>query len=97
MPEIEKGRVAPDKKSHTLTLNERTDVQITGVSEVVSFDEASVLLETSVGTLVLEGTGLRVHTLDVAGGRLAVSGEISGLYYSHGHEGERRRRGLFRT
>lgn len=109
MSETEKGRITPKTgsistgavpskpvKPHVITLTERADVQITGVSEVVSFDEGAVLLHTSVGALMLEGAGLRVHVLDVEGGRLAVSGEISGLYYSTRHEGEKRtRRGMF--
>lgn len=106
MSETEKGRAAPvgatskgvvsAAKSHTVTVFERADVQITGVVEVVSFDESSVFLKTAAGDLVLEGTGLRVHVLDVEGGRLAVSGELLGLYYSTRQENERRaRRGLF--
>ena len=100
MSETGKGRVAPTgmapqgamQKPHTLTLTARTDAQITGVLEVLSFDDCTVALKTGVGDLLLEGTGLRVHELDVEGGRLAVSGEISALYYSTRQEGERRAR-----
>ena len=109
MSEAGKGRIppktgdaaagsAPAKTAtkHTVMLSERAEVQITGVLEVVSFDESAVLLHTSVGALLLEGAALRVHMLDVEGGRLAVSGEISGLYYSAAHGSDKRaRRGIF--
>ena len=91
------GSVAQNTKSHGVTLTARTDAVVTGVLEVISFDETLVLLKTAAGDMVLEGIGLRVHTLDVEGGRLAVTGEISGLYYQNGRENEKRpRRGLFR-
>ena len=102
MSEAEKGRIVPTntagasragtERAHTVTLTERADVAVTGVIEVLSFDESSVLLRTAVGDLALEGTGLRVHTLDVEGGRLAVSGEVQALYYSERQEGDRRAR-----
>ena len=106
MSETEKGRVSPvaaarggsatPVKSHLLTVSERADVQITGVVEVISFDESLVLLKTTAGDLAIEGSALRVNVLDVEGGRLAVTGALSALYYSDKQDGGRRgRRGLF--
>ena len=66
---------------HKLTLNERKSLTMTGVSEVVSFDEDSVVLHTNLGALVVEGQELKLKNLSPDGGQLAIEGNISGLYY----------------
>jgi len=66
---------------HKLTLNQREDLNLTGVTEVVSFDDASVILKTHLGTLTVQGQDLVLKTLSVEGGQVAVSGHISSLFY----------------
>ena len=69
------------KLPHKLTLNERKSLTVTGVTEVVSFDEASVVLRTSMGTLVVDGTELQLKTLSQDGGQVAVEGKVSSMVY----------------
>ena len=38
---------------HKLTLNERRQLTMTGVTEVISFDETAAVLHTSLGTLLI--------------------------------------------
>ena len=64
---------------HKLTLNERRQLSMTGVTEVVSFDEGCVVVKTSLGTLVVQGQSLQLKQLE--GGNVAVEGEIAGLQY----------------
>ena len=45
---------------HKLQLNERTSLTMTGVAEVVSFDENTVVLQTSLGLLVIQGQQLQL-------------------------------------
>ena len=71
----------PMQMPHRLTLNERRQLSMTGVSEVVSFDEASVVLRTELGTLVIQGSDLQLKTLSLDGGQVAVDGNISALHY----------------
>ena len=66
---------------HQLTLKERSKLTMTGVSEVVSFDETAVVLHTALGTLVVQGEGLQLKTLTTDGGQVAVEGSISALAY----------------
>lgn len=66
---------------HKLTLNERSVLTMTGVTEVASFDEAAVILHTSLGTLVVQGRGLQLKQLSLDGGQVAVEGTISALSY----------------
>ena len=66
---------------HKLTLNERNHLTMTGVAEVVSFDETTVVLRTSLGTLTVQGQELKLKTLSLDGGQVAVDGEVSALIY----------------
>ena len=59
---------------HCLTLNERKKLALTGVTEVVSFDEDCVVLRTELGTLVVQGQQLQLKTLSLEGGQVAVEG-----------------------
>lgn len=66
---------------HKLTLNARQQLSVTGVSEVVSFDEDTVALQTSDGMLLVHGSGLQLKNLSLEGGQVAVDGRISALLY----------------
>jgi len=66
---------------HQLTLNERSTLNMTGVTEVISFDESAVVLRTSLGDLVIQGKELKLKTLSPEGGQLSVRGKISALAY----------------
>ncbi len=66
---------------HKLTLNERKSLTMTGVTEVVSFDEGAVILKTGLGTLVVQGKDLKLRTLSLDGGQVAVDGMVSALIY----------------
>ena len=66
---------------HKLTLNERKQLTVTGVTEVVSFDETAVIAHTDLGTLVVQGKDLQLKTLLPEGGQVCVEGSISALIY----------------
>ncbi len=66
---------------HKMQLNERRQLTMTGVTEVVSFDEDTVVLQTSLGTLIVQGKELQLKTLSLEGGQVAVDGSISALIY----------------
>ncbi len=66
---------------HKLVLNERKLLTVTGVTEVVSFDDAAVIAQTDLGTLVVQGKDLQLKTLLPEGGQVIVEGTISSLVY----------------
>jgi len=71
---------------HKLTLDARKTLTMTGVSEVVSFDEASVVLHTALGTLEVQGQELKLKNLSPEGGQVAIEGNISALFYEDPRE-----------
>lgn len=66
---------------HKLTLNDRKGLTMTGVTEVMSFDEQSVVLQTGLGTLTVHGQDLQLKNLSLDGGQVAVEGQIAALIY----------------
>ena len=66
---------------HKLTLNERRQLTMTGVTEVLSFDDGGVILRTALGTLLVQGQNLKLKTLSLDGGQVAIDGTISALQY----------------
>ena len=79
---------------HKLQLVERQQLTMTGVTEVVSFDDTTVVLQTSLGTLVVQGQELQLKNLSLEGGQVSVSGTVSALIYEELRQGGWRR--LFR-
>ena len=75
-----------DRFPHKLTLNERNNLTMTGVTEVVSFEESAVILKTSLGLLTVQGQALKLKTLSLEGGQVAVDGEVSALIYEQPRE-----------
>lgn len=73
--------MAEGQLPHKLQLNERRQLTMTGVTEVVSFDDGAVILQTSLGTLIVQGKELQLKTLSLDGGQVAVDGNISSLSY----------------
>jgi len=72
---------------HRLALNDRRQLTVTGVTEVVSFDESAVLLRTEQGTLVIHGKDLKLRQLSLEGGQMAVDGTVSALIYEEPKQG----------
>ena len=76
---------------HSLNLEERHRLAVTGVSEVLSFDENEVVMDTTLGLLTVEGEGLHVEKLSLDIGELSLEGSIQSMCYSH----DRQKRGSF--
>lgn len=67
--------------NHSLTLHNRSRLEITGVSEVSSFDDTNITLTTAQGSMAIEGRQLHIVSLNTDRGELSVSGAISGIFY----------------
>ena len=69
---------------HKLTLSERKHLTVTGVNEVVGFDETGVVLRTGTGTLMIQGRELQLKSMTPEDGQVVVEGLISALAYAEG-------------
>lgn len=75
------------KLPHCLTLDERKRLTLTGVTEVVSFDEGCVVLKTAPGTLIVQGQGLQLKQLSPDSGSMEVQGQVAALSYEEPRQG----------
>lgn len=73
--------MAEEMREHTLTLKNREKLTMSGVAQIISFDETLVVLETALGILHVQGDGLQLKTLSVDGGQVEVVGTITALTY----------------
>ncbi len=70
-----------EQDCHGLQLDRREKLTMTGVTEVVSFEENIVILRTDLGLLNVHGQNLQLKNLSLEGGQVAVEGQISALIY----------------
>ncbi|MGN8898159.1 sporulation protein YabP [Flavonifractor sp. HCP28S3_F3] len=79
----EDNRMRPEA-AHHIILEERERLSVSGVEEVESFDENTIVMSTSRGTLVIRGENLHIEKLSLDGGDLKVEGDIDALTYEDG-------------
>lgn len=67
---------------HSIVLEDRKRASISGVTDVESFDEETVILMTEEGELIIRGCGLHINRIDVEAGDLTLEGEIQSFTYT---------------
>lgn len=65
-----------------LILENRGKLSVSGVVDVLSFDDQVVMIETELGLLTVKGENLRINKLSIDTSEVIVEGEISYLAYS---------------
>ena len=73
--------MAQEQLPHSLQLQDRRKLTLNGVSEVISFEDNAVVLQTDLGTLIVQGQQLQLKNLSLEGGQVWVEGTISALVY----------------
>ena len=66
---------------HSFSSTGREGMVISGVTDVVSFDDRGVVMETNCGSMAVEGEGLHITVLNIGDGRVNIEGKINGVYY----------------
>lgn len=69
------------KSSHSLILDNRSVLTLTGVTDVQGFDEQTVNLVTDVGALVVKGEMLHINKLNLESKDVQIDGKINSLQY----------------
>ena len=68
-------------RPHSLSLESRKKLTLTGITEVVSFDDCYVIMHTPLGSLTVQGQQLQLKSLTPDDGAVTVQGHIDGLSY----------------
>lgn len=66
---------------HTLMLEKRGRMSLTGVLEVISFDEMSIVADTDCGIIIIKGEGLHIDSLNLEKGDMSLDGIVDSLTY----------------
>ena len=74
------GKQAPVQEER-LTLEGRQLLRVTGIREVLRFDETEVILQTAENLLVVRGSGLALRQLTREGGLAEIRGQIDAVSY----------------
>ena len=69
-------------KQHKITMTNRKSCSLTGITDVIAFDEKEVVLETQMGTLFIKGENMHIKRLTLELGEVDVEGSIDAYMYS---------------
>lgn len=67
--------------NHTITLNERKNIVLTGIKKIENFDKEEFLMETTMGFINIKGSELEIIKLDTYQGNVSIKGKINSLTY----------------
>lgn len=70
-----------DESLHTLYLENRKHLELTGVKDVASFNEESVDVTCTMGRVIVRGNDIQVETLDLENGIVKINGAVCAIVY----------------
>lgn len=71
-----------NRLNHNIILEDRKRFNLSGIKDVLTFDEETVLLDTNLGRLSIKGDGLRISNFNNETGDLTGEGKIFAIIYS---------------
>ena len=69
-------------KPHSLFVENRSKLSLTGVTDLESFDEETIYAVTEYGNAVVRGVNLQITRLDLDAGEMSAEGEVESVSYS---------------
>lgn len=79
---IEERKSLSNTVIQNLVLENREKLSISGVLDVLSFDDQVVIVETELGLLNVKGDNLRINKLSIDTSEVVVEGDIYSMVYS---------------
>ncbi len=75
------------RSNNNIIIENRKKFTLSGVKDVISFDEETVMLDSTQGTLVIKGMGLHIQTFEAETGDLAGEGKVNAIVYTAEEKG----------
>ena len=66
---------------HGISIAERKNILVTGVKKIESFDKEEFMMDTTLGFLIIKGSGLEIIKLDTYQGNVTIKGTVDSLSY----------------
>lgn len=74
----------PENMMHDLIIESRKKVTMTGIVDVDSFDEETIVAQSNCGEIYIKGSSLKISRLSVESGDMTVEGQVDCVSYSEG-------------
>lgn len=71
----------PKIKNHSIMLDNRSKLAITGAEDVSGFNEETISVITTSGKLIIKGENLHIDKLNLDTGDVSVDGKINAMQY----------------
>lgn len=75
------------RSNNNIIIENRKKFTLSGVKDVISFDEETVMLDSTQGTLVIKGMGLHIQTFEAETGDLTGEGKVNAIVYTAEEKG----------
>lgn len=69
------------KENQEIVIKDKNRVEIDSILSVRSFDEDGIVVESSLGLVSVEGSGLRIENFEKSTTQILVTGDIYGVFY----------------
>ena len=79
---IEEKRQANINVMQNIVLENREKLNVTGINDILSFDDQVVILSTDLGMLTIKGNELKINKLNIDESEVKIEGNISSISYS---------------
>lgn len=77
------------KQDHSMKMDGRKTLELSGVQQVERFDSSEFLLETVMGKLKIRGSGLKMKHFDTVNKKVLIEGRINSFLYVESGTGKR--------
>ena len=81
--------------NHSVSINERKNIVVSGVKKIDSFDNEEFLMDTVMGYVVIKGEDLEIVKLDTFQGNVSIKGKFNSLTYMDGGNKKSKDDGVF--
>lgn len=71
-------------EENNIVIENREKMTISGVTDVLSFDDQIIIVETNLGLLTVKGENLKINKLNIDTSDFSLNGNITGISYSEG-------------
>lgn len=70
-----------DQREQNIFLYNRQKLEMTGVTDVLSFSDTEIEMSLDDGCVAVDGEGLKIESFSAGSGKLSVSGKVSAISY----------------
>lgn len=86
------GEIKEDLK-HDVLIKSRQRMEMTGISDVSSFDEEEIVVQTAETGMSIEGENLKIEKFNSENGELVLNGSINGMFY-YSKKAQKKKKGI---